>query len=99
MSGSRFGSLSLASFLVLILFAVTGYAQSGGSTVRGTVRDPQGNVVSGATVTLTDPERNFTRTQPTNEDGAYVFNAIPPGTYKLDVTATGFKTASASAVV
>ena len=79
MSKSRFANLSLASFVVLILFAVGGYAQSGGSTVRGTVKDPNGNVVSGASVTLTDPERNFTRTQPTNEDGAYVFTAIPPG--------------------
>ena len=67
--------------------------------MRGTVRDPQGNVVSGANVTLTDPERNFTRTQPTNEDGAYVFTAIPPGTYKLEVSAPGFKTATASGLV
>ena len=43
MSKSRFGSLSLASFLVLMLFAVTAFAQSGSSTVRGTVKDPQGN--------------------------------------------------------
>ncbi len=99
MSKSRFVSLSLPSFFILILFAVSGYAQSGGSTVRGTVKDPNGNVVSGASVTLTDPEKNFTRTQPTNEDGAYVFNAIPPGTYRLDVTAPGFKTASASGLV
>jgi len=96
MSKRRFGSFSLVSFLVLALFALTAYAQSGGTTVRGTVKDPQGNLVSGATVTLTDPARNFTRTQQTNEDGAYVFTAIPPGTYKLDVTAPGFKTASAS---
>ena len=78
---------------------MTGYAQAGGTTVRGTVKDPQGNLVSGATVTLTDPDRNFTRTQQTNQDGAYVFNAIPPGTYKLEVTAPGFKTASASGLV
>lgn len=99
MSKSRLGSLFVASFLVLIMFALTGYAQSGGSTVRGTVRDPNGNVVNGANVTLTDPNRNFTRTQTTNDDGAYVFTAIPPGTYKLDVTAPGFKTASASGLV
>ena len=95
MSKSRFASLSVA-LLLLMLFAVSGYAQSGSSTVQGTVKDPQGNLVSGATVTLTDPTRNFTRTQQTNADGAYVFTAIPPGTYKLDVTAPGFKTASAS---
>jgi len=93
------GSVSLASFFVLILFALTSHAQSGSSTVQGTVKDPQGNLVSGATVTLTDPAKNFTRTQQTNADGAYIFTAIPPGTYKLDVTAPGFKTASASGLV
>lgn len=96
MSKSRFGSISLASVLVLVLFAVTSYAQSGGTTVRGVIKDPQGNLVSGATVTITDPSRNFTRTQQTNQDGAYVFTAVPPGTYNLEVTAQGFKTASAS---
>ena len=96
MSKPRFGSLSLASVLALILFAVTGYAQSGGTTVRGTVKDPAGQLVNGATVTLTDPTKNFTRTQQTNEDGQYVFSAVPPGTYRLEISAQGFKTATAS---
>ena len=92
----RFGSFSIASFLVLILCAASSFAQAGGTTVRGTVQDPNGNVVKGATVTITDPSKNFTRTQQTNDDGQYVFSAVPPGTYKLEVTAQGFKTASAS---
>ena len=99
MSKRRFGSFSLASILVLVLFALTGYAQSGGTTVRGVIKDPQGNLVSGATVTITDPSKNFTRTQQTNQDGAYVFTAVPPGTYRLEVSATGFKTASASGLI
>jgi hypothetical protein len=77
---------------------VSSFAQAGGTTVRGTVQDPNGNLVKGATVTLTDPSKNFTRTQQTNEDGQYVFSAVPPGTYRLEVTAQGFKTASASGV-
>jgi len=99
MSKLRLGSYSVASFLFLLLVAATSFAQSGGTTVRGTVKDPQGNLVSGATVTITDPERNFTRTQQTNQDGAYVFTAVPPGTYRLEVAAQGFKTASASGLV
>ena len=81
------------------MLSTTGFAQSGGTTIRGTVRDPNGNVVAGATVTITDPAKNFTRTQTTNQEGGYVFTAVPPGTYKLDVTAPGFKTASASGLV
>src|SRR6185369_11854104 len=99
MSKLRVGSIPLASLLVLLLLAMPAFAQSGGTTVRGTVKDPQGNLVKGATVTITDPARNFTRTQSTNEDGAYIFTAIPPGTYRLEVTAQGFKTASASGLV
>jgi hypothetical protein len=90
-------------FPVLLLIALVtaggAQAQSGGSTVRGTVKDPQGNVVAGANVNLTNPDKNFSRTQTTNQDGTYIFTAIPPGTYKLNVEATGFKTASASGLV
>jgi hypothetical protein len=59
--------------------------------VRGTVRDQQGNLVSGATVTITDVERNFSRSQTTSEDGTYVFSSIPPSTYAVQVEASGFK--------
>src|SRR5258708_277000 len=85
-----------AALLVLLFLSVTSLAQSGGSTVRGTVNAPQGKVVVGATVNLTNADKNFSRTQSTNQDGVYIFTAIPPGTYKLEVEAVGFKTASAS---
>jgi hypothetical protein len=71
-------------------------SSDGSTTVSGTIQDPQGKVVSGATVTLTEPAKNFTRTQSTDEDGAYVFKAIPLGTYSLEVNARGFKRVSAS---
>jgi hypothetical protein len=73
-------------------------SSSGGSILRGTATDPKGNVVSGATVTLTDASRNVTRIQHTNKDGAYVFNAIPPGIYSIKVQAKGFKTALAASL-
>ena len=78
-------------FLSLLLFSTVAIAQTGRSTVKGTVKDPQGNVVAGATVTLANPERSFTRTQTTADNGTYTFASVPPGTYKLDVEATGFK--------
>lgn len=82
---------SLCVLLLCLLAGGSVYAQSGRSTVRGTVRDPQGGVVAGATVTLSNAEKNFTRTQVTNAEGGYVFTAIPPGTYRVEAEATGFK--------
>jgi hypothetical protein len=54
--------------------------------------------VAGANVTLSNESRNFTRTQTTNESGLYVFTAIPPGTYRVEVEATGFKKSSVNEV-
>jgi hypothetical protein len=73
-------------------------AQTGTSSIRGTVTDQQGRAVAGATVTLTNTEKNFSRTQTTNEDGVYSFSAIPPGNYRIEAEATGFKKASITEV-
>ncbi|HEX8557970.1 MAG TPA: TonB-dependent receptor [Pyrinomonadaceae bacterium] len=87
----------LCALLLLSVFDSAG-AQTGRSTVRGTVKDQQGNVVMGAAVTLTDAERNFTRTQTTNDEGGYTFAAVPPGAYRVDVEARGFKKVTVAAV-
>src|SRR5215218_754516 len=88
----RSRATALVCGLLVSLFAATdASAQTGRSTVRGTVRDQQGNVVTGASVTLADAAKNFTRTQTTNEEGGYTFAAVPPGTYRIEVESSGFK--------
>ena len=88
------GALALLCAIALSLLAATAAAaQTGTSSVRGTVTDAQGNVVPGATVTLIDPQTNLTRTQVSSDDGRYVFDLIPPGTYRVEVEAKGFKKA------
>ena len=77
-------------FLVLALSS-SALAQQGTSSVRGTVKDPQGNVVAGATVMLTDPGTNTSRTTTTTDIGTYSFELIPPGDYRIEVEAKGFK--------
>ena len=87
-------ALALACGLLLSLLAATSVpAQTGTSSIRGTVADPQGNVVAGATVTLVHPETNATRTQTATESGQFVFDLIPPGNYRLEAEAAGFKKA------
>jgi hypothetical protein len=88
----------IGALLIALLAFPAALAQTGRSTVRGTIRDQQGNVVAGATVTLTDVEKNFTRTQTVGEEGTYTFNAVPPGNYRVEVEATGFKRAAVSDV-
>ena len=78
-------------FVLLALFAVSVLAQQGTSAVRGTVADPQGNVVSNATVTLTNLGTGATRTTTTSDAGVYVFEFIAIGDYKIEVEAAGFK--------
>jgi hypothetical protein len=58
--------------------------------LRGTVTDPNGSAVSGATVTATDNNKGVTRTVTSDEQGNYVILSLPPSTYTVKVTATGF---------
>src|SRR5215217_3653431 len=96
---SRRRALALVcGLLVSLLAATAASAQTGRSTVRGTIRDQQGNVVTGASVTLADASKNFTRTQTTNEEGGYTFAAVPPGTYSVEVESSGFKKSTVAAV-
>jgi outer membrane receptor protein involved in Fe transport len=60
--------------------------------VTGIVTDPTGAVVPGATVTLTNTSTNAPQTGTTNGGGSYRFAFVPPGTYKVSVSATGFQT-------
>src|SRR3954452_10090359 len=79
------------SLLLGIFVCLTVFAQSSTSHIKGTVTDSQGNVVPGATVTVKDPTKNFSRSQTTNDSGSFSFNLIPPGTYQVSVEAKGFK--------
>lgn len=89
---SRF-VLALGTFLVLLTSSIVVFGQQGTSTVRGTVKDPQGNVVSGASVTLTNIGNTNTRTATTTDNGGFAFEQVPVGDYKIEIEAQGFKKA------
>ncbi|HEY0761644.1 MAG TPA: TonB-dependent receptor [Pyrinomonadaceae bacterium] len=86
-SSSRFASV----FLLIALCTLTALAQQGLSTVRGTVKDPQGNVVAGANVKLINMATNAVRNATTSNDGNFNFESIQVGDYRVEVEATGFK--------
>jgi hypothetical protein len=77
--------------LFLILCTAALHAQFRAS-IQGTVTDPTGAVIPGATLTLTDTDTNHAITAISNGSGVYNFNALPPDHYTLTVTAKGFQT-------
>jgi hypothetical protein len=82
--------------VVCLAGALSVWAQSTSTgTVAGTITDPSGAVVAGATVTLTDTATNAARTAATNATGRYFFADVAPGTYTVTVAKSGFSTAKA----
>src|SRR5437667_2183150 len=79
--------------LALLLVSFPALAQITTGTVSGTVKDPQGGVIPGATVVLIS-ETKGTRSAPaiTNESGTYVFPNVTADTYTVEVTLEAFKT-------
>ncbi|MGO9075653.1 MAG: carboxypeptidase regulatory-like domain-containing protein, partial [Terriglobales bacterium] len=61
------------------------------SAIVGQVRDPTNAVVSGATVTITDPETGLRRSAKTDEAGRFNFPQLKPGTYSVRAEAQGFE--------
>src|SRR5262245_50790988 len=82
-----------------LLLAVPATAQLTTGTLAGSLKDSQGGVVPGATVTLTSEARG-TQLPPafTNATGDFVFANVPPDTYTIQVTMQGFKTLKRSGI-
>src|SRR5437867_4196305 len=79
--------------LGILATAQTAFGQTTGSgTLRGTIKDPQGAIIRGATVTLINQRTKDERKTTTNDDGNYVFASVTPSEYTLKVEAQGFKT-------
>src|SRR5215207_84877 len=93
----RLTSMAFAALLVAALCA-TAFAQ-GTSSLTGTVTDPNGAVVSGATVTATNVATNVSTTTQTTDNGLYRFPTLPVGNYTIKVEASGFSTAQLEQVV
>jgi hypothetical protein len=93
------------SLLVLLTIVATAgmfqhaWGQEVTASITGTVTDPSGAAVVGATVTATSQERGLTYTGVTNDSGLYRIAQLPVGTYGLKVEKSGFALASHPAFV
>jgi hypothetical protein len=79
--------------IVSCFSAAMSQAQSTAADLQGTVRDPKGAVVAGATVTVLRSGTNASRDATTNDDGFYKILSLPPGDYQITVKAPNYKTA------
>jgi hypothetical protein len=82
----------LAPALLLIgLLGAQAYAQTTSAILSGTVQDPSGAAIPGATVRITDTRTNLTVETITSRQGTFAFPSLQPGTYTLEVEMSGFK--------
>src|SRR5215469_10885754 len=75
----------------LLFVSLPAFGQEVTAAIVGTVTDPSGAPINGATVTAFDTEHGTVWTAKTNESGAYNFPRVPVGTYRLEIVAQGFQ--------
>jgi hypothetical protein len=88
----------LGSIIVLTLVVAAGYGQTFRGAINGTVSDPSGAMVAGASVKATNIGTGVTLSNTTTSDGQFAFQDIPIGTYKITVSAGGFSSLTADNV-
>lgn len=91
--------ITLASLAFLFLISSPLFAQSIQGSITGVVTDPQGSIVAGAKVVAVEVATNARREATTNSTGLYSFQDLPPGTYVVTVSASGFKEVKSSKMV
>jgi Carboxypeptidase regulatory-like domain len=97
----RMPTRSILFFLLVVLFPAfpTLHAQSNSGTVTGTVTDPTGAVIPGATVAIQNPVSGLQRTATTDSSGRFQFINLPHNTYHVTAAATGFSSVAGDADV
>src|SRR6267154_3875263 len=82
---------ALAATMGIFLISVPLFSQANAGRILGSVVDQTGGVMSGATVTVTDVQRDISRTLTTDQAGEYAAPSLLPGTYAVRAEANGFK--------
>jgi Carboxypeptidase regulatory-like domain/TonB dependent receptor/TonB-dependent Receptor Plug Domain len=88
-------SLVLSGFLCLTI----AFGQERTGSIEGNVVDPAGAVVPGATVKVSGVNVGFNQTTTTNDEGTFRLLQVPPGEYKITVSAGSFATSESNLFV
>ena len=79
------------ALILLLTSSLLVYAADAPASLSGTVSDPTGAVIPGATVVLSNTDAGTSSQTLTGGDGTYSFSALPAGHYHLEVSSPGFK--------
>jgi len=85
-------ALALLFSMLVILAGTRAWGQVDRAVLEGTVTDPSGSVIVGATLKVVAVDTGLTEEQPTNSKGYYRFPGLALGRYTVTVTGNGFKT-------
>jgi hypothetical protein len=88
----RFGYTAILAVAVSLLLVNLALAQVITSTLYGTVTDPSGAAIPGATVTVTNEETGASATTAAGATGEFTAGSLQPGRYSVQIEAQGFKT-------
>ncbi len=91
------GGVVVSACLTLLVSPAQGQLLQG--TIDGNVTDSSQAAVAGARVVATDQATNFSRSTVTNSAGGYTLPTLPPGTYTVTVSVSGFQTYTRTGVV
>jgi hypothetical protein len=98
-------TLSYSRFLLVALLGVIllatgqrGFGQDTNASLSGTVTDPSNAAIPNAKLTLTNSATGFQSNFVSDETGAYTFRNLTPGTYKIEITAGGFKSTTQTGI-
>ena len=96
---ARLGSRAIPILASLALICSMAWGQSNVGEISGQVSDPTGAAVPGCTVTATHTQTGLKRSVATQENGIFVFAALPEGKYNVVAEKQGFRTSEQSGVV
>jgi hypothetical protein len=96
---SRINFKLVATFLFSLLVCSSVFGQTSKGFIVGNITDPDGAVIVGANVKIVNVSTGVSRETVSTSDGSFRIDAVDPGTYRVEVGQTGFKTATRANVV
>ena len=90
--------------MMLMLLVATGVSfgqaiSANGGAIQGSITDPSGASVPGATVVITSPDTGYTKSLQTDSAGFYSVGPLNPGPYKVRISSPGFEALSVNTVI